>query len=95
MSIHKEQVKSALAHVIHPEFNKDLITLGLIQDLITQDKFVSFTLELPEKNDQLAEQLKKECAEAIRKYVDAEAVLDVTIGINISKQRELGSSGQQ
>ncbi|MCC5908795.1 MAG: iron-sulfur cluster carrier protein ApbC [Balneolaceae bacterium] len=95
MSIHKEQVKSALAHVIHPEFNKDLITLGLIQDLITQDKFVSFTLELPEKNDQLAERLKKECAEAIRKYVDAEAVLDVTIGINISKQRELGNSGQQ
>ncbi len=95
MPIHKEQVKSALAYVIHPEFNKDLITLGLIQDLITQDKYISFTLELPEKNDQLAELLKKECAEAIRKFVDAEAVLDVTVGINISKQRELGGGSRQ
>jgi len=89
MSIHKEQVKSALSYVIHPEIQKDLISLDLIQDLITQDKFVSFTLELPRKNDALAEQLKKECIAAIQKYVDSEAVLDITVGINISRQREL------
>jgi ATP-binding protein involved in chromosome partitioning len=90
MSIHKEQVKSALAYVIHPEYKKDLITLDLIQDIITQDKYISFTLELPQKNDSLAELLKKECTEAIYKYVDSGAVLDITVGINISRQRELG-----
>jgi ATP-binding protein involved in chromosome partitioning len=89
MSIHKEQVKSALAHVIHPEYNKDLITLDLVQDLITQDKYISFTLELPKKDDQLANQLKKECRKAIHKFIDPEAVPDITVGINISKQREL------
>ena len=89
MSIHKEQVKSALSYVIHPEIQKDLISLDLIQDLITQDKFVSFTLELPRKNDALAEQLKRECVAAIQKYVDSEAVLDITVGINISRQKEL------
>ena len=96
MSIKKEQITSALTHVLHPQYKKDLITLGLIQDLIVQEKYVSFTLELPEKNDALASELKKLCADAIQKFVDKEAVLDITVGINISKKRELeGDEGAQ
>jgi ATP-binding protein involved in chromosome partitioning len=95
MSIHKEQIKSALSQVIHPGYKKDLITLDLIQDLVTQDKYVSFTLELPRKDDSLAHHLKKECTAAVHKFVDSEAILDITVGINISRQRELdGDSGQ-
>jgi len=89
MSIKKEQIKSALMHVLHPKYEKDLISLDLVQDLIVQEKYVSFTLELPEENKQLAADLKKKCTEAIHKFVDKEAVLDITIGINISKKREL------
>ncbi|MEX2435094.1 MAG: P-loop NTPase, partial [Balneolaceae bacterium] len=89
MSIHKEQIKSALSHVIHPGYNKDLITLDLIQDLIIQDKYIAFTLELPKKDDQLAAKLEKECTTAVQKFVDPEAILDITVGINISRQREL------
>lgn len=89
MSIHKEQIKSALSQVLHPQYEKDLITLGLIQDLIIQDKYVSFTLEMPRKDDKLAANLKQECSKAIHKFVDKEAVLDITVGINISRQREL------
>lgn len=96
MSIHKEEVKSALSQVIHPTYQKDLITLDLIQDLVTQDKYIAFTLELPEKNDKLANKLKDECQQAVKKFIDPEAVLDITVGINISKQRELeGDQGQQ
>jgi metal-sulfur cluster biosynthetic enzyme len=89
MSIHKEQIKSALTHVLHPQYEKDLISLDLIQDLVIQDKYVAFTLELPAQDDSLANHLKKECAAAIQKFVDKEAVLDITVGINISKRREL------
>lgn len=89
MPIKKEQIKSALMHVLHPDYKKDLITLDLIQDLIIQEKYVSFTLELPEENKPLAVDLKEKCAEAIHKFVDKEAVLDITVGINISKKREL------
>lgn len=89
MSIKKEQIKSALMHVLHPKYEKDLISLDLVQDLIVQEKYVSFTLELPEENKQLAADLKKKCSEAIHKFVDKEAVLDITVGINISKKREL------
>ncbi|NBC04450.1 MAG: P-loop NTPase [Bacteroidetes bacterium] len=93
MSIHKEEVKSALSQVLHPTYSKDLITLGLVQDLITQDKYISFTLELPKKDDQLASKLKKDCEKAVKKFIDPEAVVDITIGINISKQRELEGNG--
>lgn len=89
MSIKKEQIRSALTHVMHPDYEKDLITLDLIQDLIIQEKYVSFTLELPEENKSLAAELKKSSSEAIRKFVDPEAVLDITVGINISKKREI------
>ncbi len=89
MSIHKEQIKSALSQVLHPTYEKDLISLNLIQDLIIQDKYVAFTLEMPKKDDSLAEHLKKECTTAIHKFVDKEAILDITVGINISRQREL------
>lgn len=93
MSIHKEEVKSALSQVIHPVYKKDLITLDLVQDLVTQDKYIAFTLELPKKDDQLANKLKKECGDAVKKFIDPEAVLDITVGINISKQRELDEDG--
>jgi ATP-binding protein involved in chromosome partitioning len=89
MSIHKEQIKSALSQVLHPQYEKDLITLDLVQDLIIQDKYVAFTLEMPKKDDSLADSLKKECTAAIHKFVDKEAILDITVGINISRQKEL------
>lgn len=77
---------------MHPDFGKDLITLDLIQDLIVQDKYVSFTLELTEKNDALVHSLKEQCAGAVRRFVDKDAVLDITVGINISRKRELEGS---
>ncbi len=94
MSIHKEEVKSALSQVLHPTYNKDLITLDLVQDLVTQDKYIAFTLELPKKDDSLASKLKKDCEEAVKKFIDPEAVVDITVGINISKQRELEGDDQ-
>ncbi|HET6528814.1 MAG TPA: Mrp/NBP35 family ATP-binding protein [Balneolaceae bacterium] len=88
MAINKQQVRSALTHVLHPEIEKDLITLNMIEDLIIQDSFITFTVDLPEKNASLEAYLKKECEKAIRKFVDNEAVLDITTAVNISKFRD-------
>ncbi|MEX0593552.1 MAG: Mrp/NBP35 family ATP-binding protein [Balneolaceae bacterium] len=88
MAIEKEQVRTALAHVLHPEKHQDLIQLEMIQDLVVQEKFITFTLEMPSKDDRLAVELKKRCEETIRKLVDREAVFDITVGVNLSKGRE-------
>ncbi|MFA5669787.1 MAG: Mrp/NBP35 family ATP-binding protein [Balneolaceae bacterium] len=88
MAINKEQVITALAHVLHPHESKDLVSLDMIQDLIVQDKYISFTLEMPEKNDALANELISKSEEAIHKFIDAEAIVDVVVGINISMRRK-------
>lgn len=88
MSINKEQIRSALSHAIHPELSSDLISLNMIQDVIIQDKYISFTLEMPEKNEKLALNLKRISEEAIHKFVDSECIVDITVGINISLQKD-------
>lgn len=88
MPINKEQVKTALAHVLHPTEKQDLISLDMIQDLIVQDKYVSFTLEMPEQNEPLAIDLKEKATGAIHKFIDKEAVVDIQVGINVSKRKK-------
>ncbi|WP_284700152.1 Mrp/NBP35 family ATP-binding protein [Gracilimonas sediminicola] len=97
MSINKEQVKSALSQILHPEEQRDLISLDMVQDVIVQDKYISFTLEFPEKNEGLEKQLSQKCEEAIQKFVDKEAIVDIQAAVNLSKKREMEASkpGQQ
>ncbi|MBN2732520.1 MAG: Mrp/NBP35 family ATP-binding protein [Balneolaceae bacterium] len=85
MAIKKQQIRTALTHVMHPQGDKDLVTLNMIEDLVVQDKFITFTIDLPEKNPKLENTLKEKCREAIHKFVDKDAVLDITTAVNISK----------
>ncbi|TYP93810.1 ATP-binding protein involved in chromosome partitioning [Fodinibius salinus] len=87
MAINKQQVRTALTHVMHPEMDKDVVTLDMIEDLIVQDSFITFTIDLPEKDTKLEATLKDKCKEAIHKFVDEDAVLDITTAVNISKFR--------
>jgi ATP-binding protein involved in chromosome partitioning len=85
MSINKQQVRSALTHVIHPQGDKDLVSLNMIEDLVVQDKFIAFTIDLPDKDPNLENTLKEKCRQAIYKFVDEDAILDITTAVNISK----------
>jgi len=94
MAINKQQVRSALTQVIHPEGEKDLVSLNMIEDLIVQDLFITFTIDLPEKNAPLESKLKELCEEAIRKFVDDNVVLDINTAVNISKFRNNEDKGE-
>jgi ATP-binding protein involved in chromosome partitioning len=92
MSINKEQVKSALSQILHPGEQRDLISLNMVQDVVCQDKYVSFTLEFPEKNEDLENQLRLKCEEAIQKFIDKEAIVDIQTAVNLSMKREMEGS---
>lgn len=77
MSLNKIQVHSALTQVIHPSFGKDLITLGMIRDIIVQEKFVTFVIELKEETPNIAQKLAELCKNAIHRYVDEKAIIDI------------------
>ncbi len=88
MAINKEQVKSALSQVLHPTEQSDLISLNMVEDVIIQDKYISFTLEFPEKDERLEKQLIQQCEEAILKFIDKEAIVDIQPAVNLSLKRE-------
>ena len=92
MSINKEQVKSALSQVLHPNEQRDLISLNMVQDIVCQDKYVSFTLEFPEKNEDLETQLRLKCEEAIHNFIDKEAIVDIQAAVNLSMKHEMEAS---
>ncbi|MDZ7806204.1 MAG: Mrp/NBP35 family ATP-binding protein [Gracilimonas sp.] len=95
MSINKEQVKSALSQVLHPSEQRDLISLDMVQDVIVQDKYISFTLEFPEKDEAMEAQLREKCEEAIQKFIDKEAIVDIQTAVNLSLKRKMEDSKPQ
>ena len=75
MSITKDQVKTALSNVLDPESKQDLISQQKVGDIITQEKFVSFSLlNVPPHRH---EDLRTACEKTIRNMIDDEAVVDI------------------
>lgn len=93
MAINKQQVRTALAQVLHPVLGKDLITLDMIRDLVVQEKFITFNVELTENNPKIEHQLEDLCKKAIRRFVDKEAVLDIQTSVNPLKKQQVEKKG--
>ena len=60
-----KQVFDALRKVIHPEQKKDIITLGMVQEVTVEGNNVSFSLVFNSKNSTNIANLKKTCVEVI------------------------------
>jgi len=95
MAITKEQVKDALSNVIDPDLGKDIVTLNMVKDIIIQEKYVSFTVELTTPACPMKDQIKRACENAITEMVDKDAVLDVNMESNVSKNRTQGQGDQE
>jgi ATP-binding protein involved in chromosome partitioning len=94
--IRKEQIRTALMHVVHPVLERDLVSLEMVQDVIVQENYVSFTLEMASRDDRLAQELQQRATDAIRAYVSPDAVVDITVGINLSAaKRQQASDGSE
>ena len=66
MAVTNQDVLAALGRVKDPDLNRDLVTLGMIEDLAVPDGKVSFTLVLTTAACPLREQLESECRNAVR-----------------------------
>ena len=74
--ITKESVLAALSHVDDPDLNKDLVTLGMIEDLVIGDK-ISFTIVLTTPACPMKDMMVNACKTAIRMMVDPNIEVDV------------------
>lgn len=70
MSVTKENVLKALSHVIHPEHEKDIVSLGMVEDLEIKGKEVKFTLLFKKAKDPFATSLRNACINELKTHVD-------------------------
>lgn len=93
MPLNKQQIRTALTHVLHPALGKDVVSLEMIRDLVVQDKFITFTIEMAEENPKIERKLKELCKKTIRRYVDKEAVMDIQSEVNPLKKKQVEKKG--
>ncbi|MCH8524892.1 MAG: Mrp/NBP35 family ATP-binding protein [Balneolales bacterium] len=77
MAITKPQVLDALRKVIDPYAGIDIVTQNLVDDLVIQDKFISFTVNIPISDKEYTDALKKRCEQVVQDTLSGDVVLDI------------------
>jgi ATP-binding protein involved in chromosome partitioning len=87
MPITKEAVIEALKNVDDPDLKKDIVTLGMVKDLVVEGKNVSFTVELTTPACPMKDMIHKACVNAVIHFVDKEANVNVKMSANVTSKR--------
>ncbi|WP_162340142.1 Mrp/NBP35 family ATP-binding protein [Cyclobacterium salsum] len=89
MNISKEEVLKALSTVEDPDLKKDLVTLGMIQELeITSDQTIHFKVVLTTPACPLKELIRMNCEEALKKAFGDSVEMDIVMTSNVTTIRD-------
>ena len=83
-----DDIINALRHVDDPDIKKDLVTLNMISNVAVTETKASFKLTLTTPACPLKEKIKKDCIDAIHKYVDEKLVIEIDIDSNVTSLRK-------
>jgi len=87
MSITKERVLKALSTVEDPDLKKDLVTLGMIQDVVIDSIKVKFSVVLTTPACPLKELIKNNCVDALQKEF-GQVEIDIFMTSNVTTARD-------
>ncbi len=88
MALNKETVLAALRHVDDPDIKKDLVSLNMIQDIVIDGNQLAFTVMLTTPACPLKELIKKDCLEAIAKYIGEEIEVSINMSSHVTTTRD-------
>lgn len=88
MSITVEKITDALRYVDDPDLKKDLITLGMVKDIVVNGKNVSFTVVLTTPACPMKDMIHNACMNAVLHYVDKEAKVSINMTSNVTSKKE-------
>jgi ATP-binding protein involved in chromosome partitioning len=88
MKFTQEDITRALSTVNDPDLKKDLVTLGMIKDIVVSDKKVSFSVVLTTPACPLKEKIKNDCIEAVEKVVGKEVLIDIFMTSSVTSLRD-------
>jgi len=80
-------VLEALSYVDDPDLKKDLVTLGMIQDVAIDGKSVSFTVVLTTPACPLKAEIERACRNAIIHYVDKDADIQIKMDAKVTQAK--------
>jgi ATP-binding protein involved in chromosome partitioning len=86
--ITQQQILDALRNVQDPDLKKDLVTLNMIQDIKIDGQKVKFRLVLTTPACPLKDFLKKKCIEAIHKFADPYAEVEIELSSKVTTGRK-------
>ncbi len=84
----QSEVLRALSTVQDPDLKRDLVTLNMIRDVKTEPGRVSFTVVLTTPACPLKEKIRQDCEDAVRKVVDRQTVIDISITSSVTTLRD-------
>ena len=92
----EKDVLKALGKVIHPEKNKDIVALGMVASLSSDDSGISITLEPEKSNDPFISSIKSSVVRILKDELGPEAVIKeikvepkIIVGKKEEKPREV------
>jgi ATP-binding protein involved in chromosome partitioning len=88
MQITTKDVLKALSHVQEPDLKKDLVTLGMIQDIDIDGRTVSFTVKLTTPACPLKELIKTNCTDAIHEHLGKDFIVKINMTADVTTTRD-------
>ncbi len=88
MALDVASVLKALSLVDDPDLKKDIVSLGMVRDVVVEGRKVSFTVELTTPACPMKEHIRKACETAVRHMVDKEAEVNITMTARVSSARD-------
>jgi ATP-binding protein involved in chromosome partitioning len=89
----KEKILDALRQVDDPDLKKDIVTLGMVQDLTIEGNKVHFKLVLTTPACPLKDVIKNACVTAIHMMVDNNLQVEIEFGSVVTSQHKAQEGG--
>lgn len=83
----KEKILEALSNVQEPDLGKDIVTLNMVQDIVIEKYYVSFTIVLTTPACPMKDMMKNAAINAIKMLVNKDAVVKVNFTSNTTSKR--------
>lgn len=88
MELTKENVLKALRHVDDPDIKKDLVTLGMIENIAIEGDRLSFTVMLTTPACPLKELIKNNCLKAIAEHIGEHVACEIEMSSHVTTTRD-------
>lgn len=81
MPFTNEQVLTVLQKVKYPGKDQDIVELGLVSDIWSEDMKLGFTIVFERSNDPVIPSVRKACVKALKKYLDPKVEVEGNIKV--------------